>query len=181
MHDLGSLGGTESDGGAINASGQVSGSSLTTGDAAYHAFLWKPVDAERHQRHDARPLNARRNREFWRHHQCQRSGGRLFLHDRRRGLPRLSVDANDAERHQRHDAGPDNAGWTQQLQLQRRRRRSGGRRVRSSNNLRSHPRISVHERQRHGGSQYADRSALRLGVIGRQPTSTMPGRSLDRG
>ena len=42
MHDLGSLGGTESDGGAINASGQVSGSSLTTGDAAYHAFLWKP-------------------------------------------------------------------------------------------------------------------------------------------
>ena len=42
MHNLGSLGGTESDGGAINASGQVSGSSLTTGDAAYHAFLWKP-------------------------------------------------------------------------------------------------------------------------------------------
>ena len=36
------LGGTESDGGAINASGQVSGSSLTTADAAYHAFLWKP-------------------------------------------------------------------------------------------------------------------------------------------
>ncbi len=42
MHNLGSLGGTESDGGAINASGQVSGSSLTTSDAAYHAFLWKP-------------------------------------------------------------------------------------------------------------------------------------------
>jgi probable HAF family extracellular repeat protein len=43
MHNLGSLGGTESDGGAINASGQVSGSSLTTADAAYHAFLWKPT------------------------------------------------------------------------------------------------------------------------------------------
>ena len=42
MHNLGSLGGTESNGGAINASGQVSGSSLTTADAAYHAFLWKP-------------------------------------------------------------------------------------------------------------------------------------------
>jgi probable HAF family extracellular repeat protein len=40
MYNLGSLGGTESNGGAINASGQVSGSSLTTADAAYHAFLW---------------------------------------------------------------------------------------------------------------------------------------------
>jgi len=42
MHNLGSLGGTESNGSAINASGQVSGSSLTTADAAYRAFLWKP-------------------------------------------------------------------------------------------------------------------------------------------
>src|SRR6478672_6626912 len=43
MYNLGSLGGTESNGGAINASGQISGSSLTNGDAAYHAFLWKPT------------------------------------------------------------------------------------------------------------------------------------------
>src|SRR3990172_5711909 len=43
MYNLGSLGGTESNGSAINASGQVSGSSLTTADAAYHAFLWKPT------------------------------------------------------------------------------------------------------------------------------------------
>ncbi len=42
MHDLLTLGGTISNGGAINATGQVSGSSLTTGDAAYHAFLWQP-------------------------------------------------------------------------------------------------------------------------------------------
>jgi probable HAF family extracellular repeat protein len=42
MYNLGSLGGSESDGGAINASGQVSGSSLTTADVAYRAFLWKP-------------------------------------------------------------------------------------------------------------------------------------------
>ncbi len=43
MHDLLTLGGSESNGAAINASGQISGSSLTTGDAAYHAFLWKPT------------------------------------------------------------------------------------------------------------------------------------------
>jgi probable HAF family extracellular repeat protein len=43
MFNLGSLGGTESNGDAINASGQVAGSSLTNGDAAYHAFLWKPA------------------------------------------------------------------------------------------------------------------------------------------
>jgi probable HAF family extracellular repeat protein len=43
MFNLGSLGGTESNGGAINASGQISGSSLTNGDAAYHAFVWKPT------------------------------------------------------------------------------------------------------------------------------------------
>src|SRR3972149_6488358 len=43
MVNLGSLGGTESNGSAINASGQVAGSSLTTADAAYHAFLWKPT------------------------------------------------------------------------------------------------------------------------------------------
>ena len=40
MHDLGTLGGTHSDGHGINASGQVTGYSRTTGDAAYHAFLY---------------------------------------------------------------------------------------------------------------------------------------------
>jgi probable HAF family extracellular repeat protein len=42
MHDLLTLGGSDSNGSAVNASGQVSGSSLTTGNAAYHSFLWKP-------------------------------------------------------------------------------------------------------------------------------------------
>jgi probable HAF family extracellular repeat protein len=43
MYDLGTLGGTESNGSAVNASGQVSGSSLKNGDSAYRAFLWKPT------------------------------------------------------------------------------------------------------------------------------------------
>ena len=41
--DLGTLGGTESFGSGLNASGQVAGASYTTGDAAYHAYLWKPT------------------------------------------------------------------------------------------------------------------------------------------
>ena len=41
--DLGMLGGTESSGSALNAGGQVAGSSYTTGDAAQHAYLWKPT------------------------------------------------------------------------------------------------------------------------------------------
>src|SRR6476469_3717120 len=41
--DLGMLGGTESSGSALNAGGQVAGSSYTTGDATQHAYLWKPT------------------------------------------------------------------------------------------------------------------------------------------
>src|SRR4051794_6568570 len=41
--DLGMLGGTESSGSALNVVGQVAGSSYTTGDAAQHAYLWKPT------------------------------------------------------------------------------------------------------------------------------------------
>nr|MBA3483647.1 hypothetical protein [Pirellulales bacterium] len=40
MNDLGTLGGTHSSGYGVNASGQIAGQSQTTGDAAYHAFLY---------------------------------------------------------------------------------------------------------------------------------------------
>ena len=40
MQDLGTLGGTNSDGWAINAHGQVVGSSDISGDSAEHAFLY---------------------------------------------------------------------------------------------------------------------------------------------
>jgi probable HAF family extracellular repeat protein len=43
MHDLLTLGGTESFGGAINANGQVAGFSNTTGNVAYHAYIWTPT------------------------------------------------------------------------------------------------------------------------------------------
>ncbi len=41
--DLGALGGTESFGSGLTASGQVAGASYTTGSAAYHTFLWTPT------------------------------------------------------------------------------------------------------------------------------------------
>jgi probable HAF family extracellular repeat protein len=45
MYDLGTLGGTWGDGGGINDSGQVAGSSNITGDVASHAFFWTPTTA----------------------------------------------------------------------------------------------------------------------------------------
>jgi probable HAF family extracellular repeat protein len=43
MHDLGTLGGTDSVGLGINASGQVTGNSFTTENTDSHAFLWTPT------------------------------------------------------------------------------------------------------------------------------------------
>jgi probable HAF family extracellular repeat protein len=40
MTDLGTLGGSYSDGAAINDNGQIAGTSSTTGDATRHATLW---------------------------------------------------------------------------------------------------------------------------------------------
>ena len=40
MHDLGTLGGTNSNGSGINASGEVSGSSVLSGNLITHAFLY---------------------------------------------------------------------------------------------------------------------------------------------
>jgi probable HAF family extracellular repeat protein len=41
MLDLGTLGGTDSEGADINDSGQVTGDSYTARDATYHAFIWR--------------------------------------------------------------------------------------------------------------------------------------------
>jgi probable HAF family extracellular repeat protein len=40
MSDLGTLGGTDSEGFGINASGQVTGHSYTSGNGTDRAFLW---------------------------------------------------------------------------------------------------------------------------------------------
>src|SRR5262245_11182933 len=41
--DLGTLGGTSSSAFGVNASGQVTGSSTTSGNSATHAFVWSPT------------------------------------------------------------------------------------------------------------------------------------------
>jgi probable HAF family extracellular repeat protein len=43
MHDLGTLGGTDGEGSAINDSGLITGWAQTTDDEAYRAFLWSPT------------------------------------------------------------------------------------------------------------------------------------------
>jgi|GEM_PF-800963 len=42
MHDLGTLGGSTSNGAGVNNLGQIAGSADTLDDAATHAFLWNP-------------------------------------------------------------------------------------------------------------------------------------------
>ena len=169
MHDLGSLGGTESDGGAINASGQVSGSSLTTGDAAYHAFLWKPTtpNGTSGTMHDLLTLGG-----------TESFGGTINASGQVAGF---SYTTGDAAYHAYlwTPTTPNGTSGTMLdlatlggLNSYSYNVGAGGQVVGASEVAigisDERPRISVHERQRHGGSQYADRSALRLGVIGRR-------------
>ena len=75
--DLGTLGGAYSDGFGINASGQVTGWSYTTGDAADHAFLYDGT------MHDLGTLGG--THSVWVRHQRQRPGDRL--RPTRRAMP----------------------------------------------------------------------------------------------
>ena len=95
MLDLGTLGGTDSDGYGINDSGQVTGYSHTTGDAAYHAFLYDGT------MHDLGTLGGTYSYGFGINDSGQVTGESDTTGDA--DYSRLSV--------RRHDARPGNARW----------------------------------------------------------------------
>ena len=109
IYNLGTLGGTHSDGYGINDAGQVAGYSLhDRRRPPMHAFRYNGTPGS--GRRDGRPGHPRRDGQRRLRHQRRRAGRRRVANDRRRGLSRLPLHRHARQRAARWPTWAPSAG-----------------------------------------------------------------------